>query len=522
MCKLGKQYKFYDKELLDLHLGNSVLLVNKYVLTSIPDPQLEFLLENQNIENFNAELPSEHRFIHSICELDSVYSEIFTPNIKAEHYNPYKRWLSCVNSGNKTCNNLLDLCGVGCKDEFGFDGHDIVFYDVVTTFPSEVDYFLVNPVVRDIIIKRLHKCRVRFFEKLSASINVVEGNELGMSSSLHVWSSTCPVLPNAHLHNIIPGLSLSFKESVIEVCNDWRQPRIRDVPIKYPDSLKNEFIERFSNFIDVVDNGIKKTFVKKSYGSNEVDTHHIIESKRVERFIDDDFYSDFLEVKSEMSISMANYFNFKSIPWFSNRFPLDANAIKELWSDVVYDEFGKDIMDCWKSLDVHINFISSTNKSKLLHALQYKVRPPVLDLDLFFKQCPDFITYYDSMDADKILDWLNYQLQININCSNYDNICKFESLLTKAENIFDNYSKEDLFNWLEFLSVYKTNTRILGFWSQFKTFQLDPEHTLFPVSNVCPICDGVVSNIGYVNSLNVDVMIVRHRNSFMVFDFDGG
>ena len=524
----SKKYKFYDSELLDSHRGKSILLLDKYILTAIPDPQLEFLLENQNIYNFNADwYDFGNRFKLSVCVHDSEYSEILTPNIRAERYNPYKRWMSCVNSGNKTCNNLLDLCGINIR-ELGFDNHENILLDVVCTFPSEIDVFLVNPAVRDMIIKRMNKCEKSFFKVLE-SMFCPSGNSMGMSSNLHLWSSEIPVLPNGHIHNLIPFFSYNNKESVIEFNESWLDPkykrpigtRVRDISIVYPEIRREEFVSPINNFITVVENGINRRTKTKFFGSFDIPVKHTIESPRVEKFIVDSDYSDFQSAVNALSIDMAEYFNFKPCVWDNRSYPVDAEKIKTLWSDIVYNEF-YDILDNWISLDVHIQFISVANKSKLLHALQYKCRPPVLDLDLFFKECPDFIVYYDSFDSDKILDYINYKLKIAINCSNYNDICRYESLLKRATNVFSRYDSEIIFNWMEYLTVYKTQTRVYGFWRDFKTFQLDPNHDLFPHNPICPICDGEVSFFRNVCSYDVDAVIIRHRSNFMIFECDGG
>jgi len=525
----SQTYKFNDLDLLNLHHNNSVLLVDKYVLTAIPDPQLEYLLERQNITDFNAELSIDQQFNHKICTFNDTYSEIFTPNIIAEKYNPYKRWLSCVNSGNKTCNNLIDLAGLECTNELSPNNKSLVFLDVVCTFPYEVDLFLISPAARGSIIKRMHKCERAFFDELHNFLGVPRGNSLGLSSSLHVWSSTCPVLPNGHIHNLLPFFSYSYKEPVMEFCELWVNPkyklpggiRKRDIPIKYPEDCKQKYIERFNHFITPVLNGERIKTIKKTYGDGTTIKHnsHII---RIEKFIDEAFINDFLAVKYDLSLDMATYFNCKSCTWDNDRYPVNSDKVRELWSDIVYNEFGRDIMDHWARLDVHISFIPSTNKSKLLHALQYKVRPPVLDLNLFFNKCDNFITYYDSLDFNRVLNWLYYQLEISIRCSNYSDICKYEYLIKKAKAVDELYNSEDLFNWLEFLTTHKTNTRVYGFWNQFKTLQLDPDNTLFPHNDTCPICDGSISKLAAVPAASIDMIVVKDRSRFMVFDLDGG
>jgi hypothetical protein len=180
-------------------------------------------------------------------------------------------------------------------------------------------------------------------------------------------------------------------------------------------------------------------------------------------------------------------------------------------------------MDSWELLDIHVQWIPWYNKSKLLHALQYKSRPPVLDLDLFFKKCPGVVSYYDSADPSKVIDYLNYQLEIAIKCSNYEDINKYESLLCKAEHILGSFGPEDLFKWLQFLSIWSNDTRVFGFWRNIKRYMLDPEHELLIEQTVCPICNGVIEDTGIkTNCCVVDFVIIRSRSKFLIYNVKKG
>jgi len=208
--------------------------------------------------------------------------------------------------------------------------------------------------------------------------------------------------------------------------------------------------------------------------------------------------------------------NFYQCGWYSSTCPVDIEGLKDLWSDIVYNEF-QDIMDHWELLDVHVSWIPWYKKAKLRSALQYKVRPPVLDLDLFFKKCPGVVIGYDKLDLDKVLDYINYQLTIAIKCSDYDKILRYESLLKKAENIFNNYNESDIYSWLQFLSTWVTDTRVYGFWKNLRRYLLDPDHELLVIEEVCPICGGVYENTGIKSKFcNPDFVLIQHQSKYLV------
>lgn len=529
--------------LKNCHIGNSVLLVDKYVNCSIPSPDLEFLLESQGIVDYEAYLDPEYQFSHSICGSEEALSEIFSVNIRGDHFNPYIRYKSCAVSGIRSCGTLLDLVGLEVKvikelspsetfiNESGKKDfipgetsiHDNIFLDIVCTFPKIIDYYMINPDCRnkasyklskngkktsqrDIgslnLIDRMNSCRKRFYMGLGSIFWVPEGNVFGMSSSLHTWSSEVPVLPNCHIHNIIPFFTY-HKNRV------WIPELVEDVFDKLSDVV---------GFVDVV---TKKRSRIKQVGP-ECDRRPVKvteEVKLVEKFIlDQDRYN---QLRLELSNRLKDHVNFSPCDWSTRSRPVDIDKVKELWSDIVYNEFG-DLMDCHELLDVHVKWIPWYNKSKLLHALQYKVRPPVLDLDLFFKKCPDVVFGYDKVDTGKVLNYLNYQLEIAVKCSNTPDINRYESLLSKAFEIFDNYSESDILSWLQFLSTWVTDTRVYGFWKNLKRYLLDPDHKVLVEREICPLCGGSIADSGTKSQFCIiDYVMVRTRSKFMVYDVKG-
>jgi len=529
----------FDSPLLKkAHFGNSILLVEKYAKCSIPDLQLEFIFESMGIQNYNAALEPGATFKHSICTHEGVTSEIFSPNITGEHFNPYIRFQSSSSSAVRSCSKFMDLAGLEITD-LSVSTHDNIFLDLVLTFPSIVDFYMYNPdcrvraaakiyngskhksrlnISQINFIDRMNKCRSEFFNCLHSFFDVPSNNILGMSSSLHVWSSEFPVLPNCHIHAVIPFFSYS-KKSVLP--SNFLESFLMDfnhyVPSNDPNGSLSIF--SFSDIVAFVENGSKKVKHSRQIGSIGCKTSYIDEVKLVERFIlDPDLYKRF---RLHLSRVLADRFNFIPFSWSSAQYPVDIDKLKDLWSDIVYNEF-QDIMDYRELLDVHVSWIPHYSKSKLLHKLQYKTRPAVLDLDLFFKKHSNIVVNYNKVNSNKILDLLYYNLEIALRCSDNAAINRYESLIKKAEQILGSHSDKDVFSWLQFLSTWVTDTRVYGFLRNIKRYMLDPDHKILVEQQICSICNGSITTTGIkTNFCIVDYVILRSRSKFLIYNLKG-
>ena len=123
----GETAKFDSSTLLDSHKDKSILLVDKYLSCAVPSAQLEFLLESQGIMDYNADLDG---FKHSICSNEGVISEVFSPNIHGEHFNPYKRFQSCCSASSRTCSKALDLVGLEIKVSSELSPSEVIKQDL--------------------------------------------------------------------------------------------------------------------------------------------------------------------------------------------------------------------------------------------------------------------------------------------------------------------------------------------------------------------------------------------------------
>jgi hypothetical protein len=532
-----REVDYDSKELLQVHQGKSVLKIDKYIGCALPAPDLEFILESQGIMDYDAYLDPEFNFKHGICDHDGVISEIFTPNLSGDHYNPYIRFRSCVSSASRSIRLLMDLAGLEIKD-LSLDLHDSIFLEIVCTFPGSIGYYLVNPVCRnradhktskngmvhksalDIeplhFIDRMNRCRSKFFKHLHKLWGVPQGATLGMSSSLHVWGSEVPILPHAHVHNIVPFFS--YHKKINRDPDFLESLNLFDIGL---DNLEDYFELIFAE-VDITPRRSNKPFesfqsfdsVKKLNKS----TTKIVESdkKIIKKYIvDRDKYK---KLRLHISSSLKDILGFQQCLWNNPAAPIDIDSLKNLWSDIVYNEF-QDIMDHWEPLDIHVSWIPWYKKAKLRSALQYKVRPPVLDLDLFLKKCPGVVQSHTKVDLNRVLDYLDYNLKIAIKCSDQEKINRYESLIQKAELIFDNFSEEDIYSWLQFLSIWKTDTRVYGFWKNLKRYMLDPDYTILVKEEICPICNGSYQDTNIkVKFCKVDYVLIQSRNKYLVYN----
>jgi hypothetical protein len=551
---------FGDSKLESLHLGKSILFNSKYISCCVPSPQLEFILESQGIYEYEAELKG---FSHSICSrsIDGVdyISDVYSPYIKGEHFNPYVRYKSSIAAASRTCRHLFNLAGLDFPDMSLADPQPNIFLDVVCTFPFEISVLLVDSKYRsraeykvsknnkrtskkDIrvyhLIDRMDKCRSTFFKKLNDFISWSPEHHAGMSSSLHVWSSSIPILPHAHIHNIIPFFS--YHKNVVRV------PFFDEADITFFDYY-DEAASLASLIVDVaagpaalaasspdadiaikrVDSGSVRVTKSASYGSLGGKSTHNMDVPCTHRYVVDKDKYKFL--KGEISRILKDSLGFRGCEWFTPKMPIDAVYIKKLWADVVRDEFKEFLFDEDAVFDVHLEYVRSYDKSKLQHKLKYKSRPPVLDLDLFFKKIDgDFVNSYDTLNFDVVFDFLYYELDVAVKCSNYNDICRYESYIDKLKFIVEKYSIKDVYSWLQFLSIWVTDTRVYGFWRSLKNYVLDPLNEILVIEDVCPVCDGSIVDLGSefrVDSCAVDFILVQYNSRFFVYNgnsLDGG
>ena len=512
-------YNFRQKQLIDLHRNNSCLYIDKYFETSIPDPQTTFLLEDQGIpeQKHEAYLHDQGRFWINFCSKDGITSEFIHPNVRGGTYNPYVKFLSSKHSGSEQTKKIMDLVGFVYKKVDDPDYKPVV--NLLTfTFPEEIafrlldndSFFVVDPYElksyiqpskREETIDHIWNCYKRFFKELHFIFGLdYHDNKfdqiLGTSASLHLWSSTFPVLPHPHIHGVLPH----FYFSKIDAC--YR----KDVEL-----LIDDLYQEMYDLVDIIHTDDGKSIGYLS--SQDLDQVNRLRKK----------ISDVLE----------SYLGLEFLPWDGRmqkkdsetliETPLDLDLLKGVWTDIVNDEFGiepvPDDSDkvCRSTYDLKSKYCYIDQKEKLQHYLQYKTRPPVLDLDLYFRK-HDLLPDHNKIDLDQLEqdlrdDFITWSLKGVVSKSR-----EYESRLKKIESLRDLYSDQEILEWLRYLSVCTTKTRVFGFWRIIKRYQVssflrDP----LPLPNICPICGGERHKIGTVNFFNVSYLIKHEQSKFRVW-----
>lgn len=499
------------------HPFESTLFFDKYIETADPDLQLTFLFESQGILNFNADLDQDRQFKHKLCkDKEGAVTEMLYPNVLGEHFNPYKRYCNSVSSASHQCSKIVDLAGVDlCFYDIATQTFDqpTVFNDMILTYPEIISNTLLDPVLRESTIDRSKKCSKRFFDRLHRLFHLSPNQQLGCSVNTHTWVSESPFLPHLHHHMFLPHFSY-----------DRTKTRGSNT-IQHRDTDLQRIYDQFESVFAVIECGTVKHTSKNHYGSMGAVSTSNTEKKVIHKYlIDEDLYNSLrLELSEELSYQLG----FKQLEWFGCHFkgdneipdPLAIGGIKQLWAKIVSKEFTE--YGSWDTLDIKTQYIKADQRSKLLHALTYKTRPPVLDLDLFLKSCPDFVINYNKLNTGAVLDYLQ-SLFIKLALADNPKALKVERVLDRAKKLFESVSNPNLYSWLEFLAISTNNAHVYGFWHRIKRYLLDPDHKFLIESVVCPICGGTIESVGYARDAFIDGVIVRSRSHFMIYTLSGG
>jgi len=514
------------------------LIFDKHFDSVYPDPQLEYILESCGIFDYSAELVLNKEFKHCVCGDSDYITESFFPNIQGDHWNPYIRFKSSAVCGSQQCTKIMDLVGINHKDLNDPAFHDVVFNSLVLSYPFEIDHLLLDEKYRSRaqykttkngnkssqkkitkynLIDRMNRCYSNFFKELHELLKVPDNKILGCCDRLHLWSSSIPLMPNAHHHVLLPhfcyyNIDSDERESIDQMVLDPLVDQYKDC-INIIRSKGNDLDVSYDCDVE----GIKILSGK-------------IESTQHKFIVDRDRYDEFRNV---LSNELKDQLGFESLTWFgltesSNsksmiELPLDLDAIKELWSKCVYNEFD-DIFgsDHDRIFDVQSKFITAKEKSKILHILQYSTRPPVGDLDLLLKQIPSVVLSYDTLDLNMVKLFLQDKFVSAVMKDNVVLSNRYESMLKKFENLLSLYSGNDFYSWLQFLSTWSTQTKVRGFWRNIQRYMLDPDHKLLIDKEVCPICNRSIANVRYVSNPVIDIVIIRNKSNFCIYNFDGG
>jgi len=516
----SSEHGFQDPKLVEVHLQQNVLYLDKYVETSVPDQQTITILDSipEVDEHYHAWFGSGQFWINWCVKKDKTTLEEFktqyvTPNIKGESYNPYSRFQSSRGSARQQCHKIMDLVGLQTQDLEEYDHPPIILF-LTLTFPWEISRRLLFDYEET--KKQMWKSYKYFFKQLNKKYDLPDGHKLGCSSSLHTWNSSIPVLPHAHFHTVLPFWSYHH------ISKDYRL----DV-----EALNSE---HYTDLYSLVQKRQITSTNSKDFEKVPGFKDNTVRSKKLDTvtstIIDEDFEEHSKLIKKRLSESMSPYFEFQPLKYRgqieykgqTKKVPLDLEEIKELWKKSLYKYFKEDLPEDLPTsyFNIHVKFINSEDKGKLYHHLSYKSRPAVLDLDLFLR------TLHKHIDADK-KDFINYEV---LTSRIYQMINSFEKkqmdlkadvwrgYLDKLNWIIENCSKQTYFEWIQQLAVSQTDTRGLGWWNNINRYRCESiEKPDLPIPRICPICGGRSQKIIAINNPGVDAVIQNNGSTFHLF-----
>jgi len=191
-------------------------------------------------------------------------------------------------------------------------------------------------------------------------------------------------------------------------------------------------------------------------------------------------------------------------------YPVPLDEIKDLWKKTVIKHFcnivdlSEYIFDDKKTFNVHIRYNkvkfndnNNVDRASLGHHMKYSKRPPVMDLNNYFRHNPGIINLDDN--GNVVL--------------NRDAVCD-----DRVRSKLDKYNDDDLIEYLLDIKTDTTTTNVYGFSRYIQDFRTQPRHVKDDIVSYSSIngkhkfylCD--VSEI----SLDVDVYISKKENVWKV------
>ena len=524
---------YNSKILKKKHNENVCLYIDKYFETSIPDIQTEFLLESSGIspDQYEAWLDPKGKFWVNQCNNEGVISSLITPNVKGSRFNPYRRFVSSKHSGASQVEKMLDLVGANFKN---IDNVNPTVFDLlVLTFPFDIAKLLIDPRKRDKTITKLWKCWKLFFKHLHLWFGIDSDHLLGANVSLHLWSSEFPFIPHPHFHVVFPHWSyLNVNDSLSRKGHIKNNSRVSIERCSISggdpdlDFCKTCILSEdcLSHKYDLLYGLIEETVIVSKHEENN-STYRFIPTDKQD-----------LKKKFQIDISkcLCKHLDFNVLSWdgktisyskndipYEYSLPIDVNVFRNIWFDCVNEVFGiiPDVENDNSVYDIHVQWVDPDQRAKLLHHMQYKSRPPVLDLDLFFRKCPNLITDYNELNPSVAIDYIRSLFVNAVLKEDISGASRYELVLQKIECLFNMFSDKDFFEWLQFLSLWKTDTRVFGFWRMINRYRVTSViRGELPKFHICPVCGGELTKITAVDVIFIDCFIKHIGSKFLLVD----
>lgn len=514
-------------------------------------------------------------------------SEYIIPNVKGKRWNPYIRYISTKHSGAAQTEKMLDLVGLDPNTVYN-SINTPVFNFLVLTFPWEIGKLLIDSKKRNTIKNLIWKCWKLFFKELHFLFDIPYDHLLGASVSYHCWKSSFPLFPHPHLHVCFPNFHYKDLNDCCghvdgkfkHIKNNGRIDieNLSDVEKLYDElySLVEEEtwfdekhksksstglgvkigMKKTSRFINSKNEELLKSLKEKLSGSLKdyigftpfkwynPNTDSIINppveltEENIKLAMDE--LRDLLQELKQGTLVVDERVEKPKVP-------LDIGVLKSIWHDCVlsvfkdylkdpdYDMIGFNVdFDEEGSFDgsiplydVHTHFVYPKQRERILHHMRYKSRPPVLDLDLFFRKCKslvslDISTLKPLFFKESVFSYLTMLKGVAKKNNDEDQLLVVESTWRKAEEVFDSNSDNEIIDWLKYLVSCQSDTRVFGFWRMMDRYRVTSViRGELPKKHICPICGGESVKLCKVDSIVPDIVVFVLNSKFRVVDFKG-
>ena len=497
---------FGDKLLKETHDKKVVLYLDKYIRSAKPDFQTIQILNSIRVtkemcstDPNGALLPfhgvkhgnhipkklmtadlgngSGNNFYYKYCQSEGKLKEIIIPNIVGEYFNPYHRFKTSSRSATIQHKKLSDL--IGLVHDFD-EPYDPVFNHMTLTFPIEVAFQLFDKRTRYQTIQKLWYCFKRFRSQLHLYFSENDFDQsLGFSASLHYWSSDFPFLPHPHIHVIFPNFSY------------------KNISKEYREDIEEIFHVRYAGLQSCIDPIINKVIPEKQ-----------------------DQYD---RTKKALSLDLKHFVNMKIFPFegFDNsdkEVPLPMGILKTMWTEIINEEFDLN----YSGITVHNLYINFDEPERIFHFLKYKNRPAVCDLDLFLSKVKNVIQKQNKtliFNHRSIFAYLNGILKHLSFHGSKKQKAKILSIINSYKQFYHQFSSDDFIDWLQFLSIAKTQTKVFGFMRNIARYRVKSITAKDPQDEICPFCGGIMETAYSMRILSEFDCLIFHKNSeFYLFE----
>lgn len=242
---------------------------------------------------------------------------------------------------------------------------DVNVVDLTLTFPKQVSVLLLSEKTRPGVLALADVARKKFFKKLSLVCSPEGFGGLGVSSTLHPWSSKNPTMPQLHWHNLLPAATApyttmkdrEFAESLVKraVGADWRH----------------------------LGKAIAALSFQRDLSVSVLDVEHM---KRC-WFLYREALADKLGVRRLERVPVLVKGKDGNADYVAKHY-FDGGVVRGLWHDVLVEVFPVEMAELGVDVEVDVHLKFASCKTHVLHLLGYKSRSPLTDLDKFLRDHP--------------------------------------------------------------------------------------------------------------------------------------